>query len=252
MSRFFIHLAYNGTRYHGWQSQPNALTVQETIEKALATLLQNPTPIVGAGRTDAGVHAKEMYAHLEITKEIDCLLLTQKLNSFLPKDIVIYKLIPVHDEAHARFDATSRSYEYKIHTFKNVFIDEGSWQHNLPLDVEKMNEAAKILLEYTDFECFSKTHTDVHTFNCTITQAYWTKTEQELTFHITADRFLRNMVRAIVGTLIQIGLGKKEVSEMHEIIQSKNRSRAGFSVPAKGLYLTEIVYPYLKSSYESI
>ena len=144
MSRFFIHLAYNGTRYHGWQSQPNALTVQETIEKALATLLQNPTPIVGAGRTDAGVHAKEMYAHLDITKEIDCLLLTQKLNSFLPKDIVIYKIIPVHDEAHARFDATSRSYEYKIHTFKNVFIDEGSWQHNLPLDVEKMNFASGV------------------------------------------------------------------------------------------------------------
>lgn len=247
MSRFFLHIAYNGTRYHGWQSQPNALTVQATIEKALSTLLQTPMAIIGAGRTDAGVHAKEMYAHLDIEFYFEREVLVQKLNSILPKDIVIYDILPVHDEAHARFDATSRSYEYKIHTGKDIFIDDMSWQFNLPLDTEKMNEAARILLEYTDFECFSKTHTDVHTFNCIITKAHWEKNERSYTFHITADRFLRNMVRAIVGTLIQIGLGKKEVVEMHDIIQSKNRSRAGFSVPAKGLYLTEIVYPYLKN-----
>jgi tRNA pseudouridine38-40 synthase len=247
MSRFFIHIAYNGTRYHGWQSQPNAVTVQATIEKALSTLLQTPTAIIGAGRTDAGVHAKEMYAHLDIEVYFERKGLVNKLNSLLPKDIMIYDILPVHDEAHARFDATSRSYEYKIHTYKDIFTDDMSWQFDLPLDIEKMNEAAKILLEYNDFECFSKTHTDVHTFNCIISQAHWEKNEQSYIFHITADRFLRNMVRAIVGTLIQIGLGKKEVVEMHDIIQSKNRSRAGFSVPAKGLYLTEIVYPYLKN-----
>jgi tRNA pseudouridine38-40 synthase len=246
MSRFFIHIAYNGTRYHGWQSQPNAVTVQATIEKALSTLLQTPTAIIGAGRTDAGVHAKEMYAHLDIEVYFERKGLVNKLNSLLPKDIMIYDILPVHDEAHARFDATSRSYEYKIHTYKDIFTDDMSWQFDLPLDIEKMNEAAKILLEYNDFQCFSKTHTDVHTFNCIISQAHWEKNEQSYIFHITADRFLRNMVRAIVGTLIQIGLGKKEVVEMHDIIQSKNRSRAGFSVPAKGLYLTEIVYPYLK------
>jgi tRNA pseudouridine38-40 synthase len=247
MSRFFIHIAYNGTRYHGWQSQPNAVTVQATIEKALSTLLQTPTAIIGAGRTDAGVHAKEMYAHLDIEVYFERKGLVNKLNSLLPKDIMIYDILPVHDEAHARFDATSRSYEYKIHTYKDIFTDDMSWQFDLPLDIEKMNQAAKILLEYNDFECFSKTHTDVHTFNCIISQAHWEKNEQSYIFHITADRFLRNMVRAIVGTLIQIGLGKKEVVEMHDIIQSKNRSRAGFSVPAKGLYLTEIVYPYLKN-----
>jgi tRNA pseudouridine38-40 synthase len=247
MSRFFIHIAYNGTRYHGWQSQPNAVTVQATIEKALSTLLQTPTAIIGAGRTDAGVHAKEMYAHLDIEVYFERKGLVNKLNSLLPKDIMIYDILPVHNEAHARFDATSRSYEYKIHTYKDIFTDDMSWQFDLPLDIEKMNEAAKILLEYNDFECFSKTHTDVHTFNCIISQAHWEKNEQSYIFHITADRFLRNMVRAIVGTLIQIGLGKKEVVEMHDIIQSKNRSRAGFSVPAKGLYLTEIVYPYLKN-----
>jgi tRNA pseudouridine38-40 synthase len=247
MSRFFIHIAYNGTRYHGWQSQPNAVTVQATIEKALSTLLQTPTAIIGAGRTDAGVHAKEMYAHLDIEVYFERKGLVNKLNSLLPKDIMIYDILPVHNEAHARFDATSRSYEYKIHTYKDIFTDDMSWQFDLPLDIEKMNEAAKILLEYNDFQCFSKTHTDVHTFNCIISQAHWEKNEQSYIFHITADRFLRNMVRAIVGTLIQIGLGKKEVVEMHDIIQSKNRSRAGFSVPAKGLYLTEIVYPYLKN-----
>jgi tRNA pseudouridine38-40 synthase len=247
MSRFFIHIAYNGTRYHGWQSQPNAVTIQATIEKALSTLLQTPTAIIGAGRTDAGVHAKEMYAHLDIEVYFERKGLVKKLNSLLPKDIMIYDILPVHNQAHARFDATSRSYEYKIHTYKDIFTDDMSWQFDLPLDIEKMNEAAKILLEYNDFECFSKTHTDVHTFNCIISQAHWEKNEQSYIFHITADRFLRNMVRAIVGTLIQIGLGKKEVVEMHDIIQSKNRSRAGFSVPAKGLYLTEIVYPYLKN-----
>lgn len=246
MSRFFIQLAYNGTNYHGWQSQPNAKSVQETIEKALSTLLQEPISIVGAGRTDAGVHAKEMYAHFDVNQSFDFEKLVQKMNSFLPKDIVIFDIFPVHADAHARFDAVSRSYEYKIHTFKNVFQEQGSWLHNIPLNVGKMNQAAQILLEYQDFECFSKTHTDVFTFNCDIKKAFWVKNDQELTFHITADRFLRNMVRAIVGTLIQIGLGKKEVSEMHNIIQSKNRGLAGFSVPAKGLYLTEIVYPYLK------
>ncbi|WP_159799962.1 tRNA pseudouridine(38-40) synthase TruA [Flavobacterium sp. MK4S-17] len=242
--RYFIEFAYNGKNYHGWQSQPNSITVQETINKALSVLLRQQIDVVGAGRTDTGVHAARMYAHFDYP-EIDNDLLVQKLNSFLPKDIVVYRFIPVDDEAHARFDATSRTYEYHIHTFKDAFIHEGSWYNFHHLDVDKMNEAAKILLQYKDFKCFSKTHTDVKTFNCDITEAYWEKNGNRLVFTITADRFLRNMVRAIVGTLVEIGTGKITVEDLHIIIKSRDRSRAGFSVPAHGLYLTKVIYPYI-------
>jgi tRNA pseudouridine38-40 synthase len=242
--RYFIEFAYNGKNYHGWQSQPNSITVQETINKALSVLLRQQIDVVGAGRTDTGVHAALMYAHFDYP-EIDNDLLVQKLNSFLPKDIVVYRFIPVDDEAHARFDATSRTYEYHIHTFKDAFIHEGSWYNFHHLDVDKMNEAAKILLQYKDFKCFSKTHTDVKTFNCDITEAYWKKNGNRLVFTITADRFLRNMVRAIVGTLVEIGTGKITVEDLHIIIKSRDRSRAGFSVPAHGLYLTKVIYPYI-------
>ncbi len=243
--RYFIKLAYNGTPYHGWQSQPNAATVQETLENALTLLFKTKIEIVGAGRTDAGVHAKCMFAHFDYVESIDKSYWIPKLNSFLPKEIVIYDIISVHEEAHARFDANQRTYEYHIHTFKDPFYKDLSWYHALPLDVEKMNEASKILMEYTDFECFSKTHTDVFTFNCKITEAFWTLKSNQIIFTISADRFLRNMVRAIVGTLIQIGLGKSEVQHLRHIIESKKRSLAGFSVPAHGLYLTDIKYPYL-------
>ncbi|WP_291113621.1 tRNA pseudouridine(38-40) synthase TruA [Flavobacterium sp. UBA6135] len=243
--RYFIQLAYNGSNFHGWQSQPNAVTVQETLEKALSLLLKTPIAIVGAGRTDSGVHAKQMFAHFDYEETFEVAFWLPKLNSFLPKSIVIYDILPVADTAHARFDATSRTYEYHIHTFKDAFINELSWYYAQPLDIDKMNLAAAILLHYTDFECFSKTNTDVFTFNCKITQAHWKQTNTSLQFTITADRFLRNMVRAIVGTLVNIGQGKMEVDELHPIIQSKNRSKAGFSVPAHGLYLTQIDYPYI-------
>ena len=203
--RYFIKLAYNGTNYHGWQSQPNASSVQETLEKALSLLLKSKIEIVGAGRTDTGVHAKEMFAHFDYPEPLDAAFWITKLNSYLPKDIVIYTIIPVSDEAHARFDATSRTYQYHINTFKDAFSFEQSWYHHYPLDLAKMNEAALILMEYTDFECFSKANTDVFTFNCKITQAFWQQNGNQVVFTITADRFLRNMVRAIVGTMINIG-----------------------------------------------
>ncbi len=243
--RYFIKFAYNGTLYHGWQSQPNAVTVQETLEKALSLLFKKHIELVGAGRTDTGVHAKEMYAHFDFNEQLETDFWIPKLNSYLPKDIVIFEIIPVTAEAHARFDATSRTYEYYIHSFKDAFLTDLSWYHYYPLDLERMNEAASTLLEYTDFECFSKTNTDVFTYNCKITEALWQKKGNQLIFTITADRFLRNMVRAIVGTLINIGQGKIEVAQLQKIIESKNRSEAGFSAPAHGLYLTQIKYPYL-------
>lgn len=243
--RYFIKLAYKGTNYFGWQYQPDAISVQETLNKALSTLLKTNIDILGAGRTDSGVHAKEMFAHFDYETEIDTQKIVHKLNSFLPKDIAIFDLIKVHNDAHARFDATKRTYEYHIHTKKNAFESDDSWYYSLPLDVEKMNEACKILFEYTDFECFSKTHTDVNTFNCKIFEANWKQNEDKLVFTIAADRFLRNMVRAIVGTMINIGSGKVSLNDFRKIIESKNRSKAGFSVPAHGLYLTKIEYPYL-------
>ena len=241
--RYFIELSYNGSAYHGWQNQPNAVSVQQVLEEALTTLLQSKTEIVGAGRTDTGVHASQMFAHFDFDNEIDTPNLVYKLNSFLPNDIAISDVFRVKEDSHARFDALSRTYLYKISTIKNVFNTDFAYRLQLPLDVEKMNEACKILFVYKDFQCFSKSNTDVKTYNCTITKAEWFKDNDEIIFLITADRFLRNMVRAIVGTMINIGLGKIKVDYLHEIIKSKNRSEAGYSVPAHGLYLTQIVYP---------
>jgi len=239
-------LAYKGTNYHGWQYQPEANSVQETLNKALSVLLKTEIDVVGAGRTDTGVHAKQMYAHFDFEKEINTNQLVHKLNSFLPKDIVVYSIIKVSNEAHARFDATKRTYEYHIHTFKDVFENEGSWLHQLPLNLDKMNEACQILFKYNDFECFSKTNTDVRTFNCVIFEANWKQIGSKIVFTIAADRFLRNMVRAIVGTMINIGLNKISLTDFEKIIESKNRSQAGFSAPAHGLYLTQIAYEYIK------
>ena len=249
--RYFIHLAYNGTPYHGWQIQPNATSVQETLNKAFSVLLQSEINLMGAGRTDTGVHAKEMYAHFDFEASIDIPNLVHKLNSFLPKDIVIYDIIPFHNEAHTRFDATKRTYEYHIHQFKNPFLDELSWYFHQPLDIDLMNEAAQLLLNHTDFECFSKVNTDVNTFDCTIFEAYWTRASTEhsendqLVFTISANRFLRNMVRSIVGTLVNVGLHKITLDDFIKILESKSREKAGFSVPAHGLYLTKINYDYI-------
>ncbi|MDN3676842.1 tRNA pseudouridine(38-40) synthase TruA [Flavobacterium paronense] len=254
--RYFIELAYKGTKYHGWQYQPGANSVQETLNKALSLLLKTDIDIVGAGRTDTGVHAKQMYAHFDFDNEIDVPQLVHKLNSFLPKDIVVFNILTVADDAHARFDATKRTYEYHIHTMKDPFENDGSYQLQLPLNIDKMNEACQILFKHNDFECFSKVNTDVKTFNCAIFEAHWTRgrieqsgAKQEgnkLIFTIAADRFLRNMVRAIVGTMINIGTGKISLTDFEKIILSKDRNQAGFSVPAHGLYLTKIEYNYIK------
>ena len=241
--RYFIELSYNGKEYHGWQNQPNGITVQEVVEKALSTLLNERVSIMGAGRTDAGVHAKQMFAHFDTAIIFKAPDLIFKLNSFLPNDIAIAAIFEVKPEIHARFYALSRTYLYRVSVNKNVFTFDNSLYVKHALDVDKMNEASKILFEYKDFQCFSKTHTDVKTYNCDIMQAKWIVKNDELHFVITANRFLRNMVRAIVGTMINIGLGKMDIDGLHTIIQSKNRSEAGFSVPAQGLYLTNIEYP---------
>jgi len=246
--RYFIKLAYNGTQYHGWQYQPNVASVQETLNRALSVVLSSEIDIMGAGRTDTGVHAREMFAHFDTEKTFDPETLVHKLNSFLPKDIVVFAIFAVHDEAHARFDAKKRTYEYHIHTFKDVFLQDLSWHCPHKLDVNKMNEAAALLLNHTDFECFSKVHTDVNTFNCKVYEAYWKQESGRLVFTISADRFLRNMVRAIVGTLINVGIGKISVADFNAVIESKKRSAAGFSVPAHGLYLTEIKYDYINEN----
>ncbi|MFT5753116.1 MAG: tRNA pseudouridine38-40 synthase [Flavobacterium sp.] len=245
--RYFIEFAYNGKNYHGFQTQPNATSVQETLTKALQLLIYKSIEIVGAGRTDSGVHAKQMFAHFDYENELDNLYWVPKLNSYLPKDIVIYDIFEVKKEAHARFEASARTYEYNIHTFKDAFLEDTSWYCFQKLNVDLMNKACEILFEHTDFECFSKVHTEVFTFNCTITEANWKQKENQLIFTIKADRFLRNMVRAIVGTMINIGLEKTSLEEFKEIIKSKNRSKAGFSVPAHGLFLVKVDYPFLEN-----
>ena len=240
--RYFIELSYKGTNYHGWQIQPDASSVQEEITKALATILQEKILLVGAGRTDAGVHASQMFAHVDTVKKLSNNYV-HKLNAILPNDIVIKSIKKVSDETHARFDAVSRTYEYRILLGRDPFLLETTWQlHQKNLQIEKMNEAANLLFKYEDFESFSKVKTDVNTFNCTIMKAVWTLEDKHLIFHIKANRFLRNMVRAIVGTLIEVGLGKKTVEDFRKIIESKKRSEAGLSVPAKGLFLTEVCY----------
>ncbi len=241
--RYFIELSYNGQAYHGWQNQPNDISVQEVIEKALSTILKEPIAIVGAGRTDAGVHASQMFAHFDTDIEFLEENMVFKLNSFLPKDIAIHTIFKVKPETHARFDAVSRTYLYRIALKKNAFNFDNAYYFTKKLNIEKMNEASKILFTYKDFQCFSKSNTDVKTYHCTISKAEWFIKNDELHFIIKADRFLRNMVRAIVGTMVNIGVGKIDVSDLNDIILSKSRSEAGYSVPAHALYLEAIEYP---------
>ncbi|MGB5821264.1 MAG: tRNA pseudouridine(38-40) synthase TruA [Saonia sp.] len=241
--RYFVIFSYFGKSYHGWQNQPNALTVQEVLENAFSTLLRRPIALVGAGRTDAGVHAKEMFAHFDFEKINDVDNLVFRLNAFLPDDIAVSGIHEVSKDAHARFDAVERTYEYWIVQKKNPFYTDRAHYSKYPLDVLEMNKAALVLLEYDDFECFSKSNTDVRTYECKIKKAIWEERGNTLIFTITADRFLRNMVRAIVGTLLDVGMGKSSLEDVRAVIESKNRSRAGVSVPAKGLYLTRVLYP---------
>ena len=244
MRRYFIYFSYNGTAYHGWQVQPNGISVQEVLTRALSTILRADIEITGAGRTDTGVHAKQMVAHFDFEDELPSAYdLAAKLNSFLPKDIAIFKILEVLPHAHARFDAISRRYEYHIITRKDVFKNEMATRLSDQLDFEAMNNAASILKEYQDFTSFSKLHNDAKTNICKITQAEWVQQNDEWVFIIQANRFLRNMVRAIVGTLLEVGRHKLSLDEFRAVIDAKNRCNAGTSVPAHGLYLVDIQYP---------
>lgn len=243
-NRYFIYLSYKGTKYHGWQVQPNGISVQEVLTNALRTVLRdNSIEIIGAGRTDTGVHAKMMVAHLDFHNLPDKENFIYKMNSLLPNDISICDVRKVKKNAHARFDALSRRYEYHIVKDKNVFKTESATRIGFDLDFDLMNNAAESLKKYTDFTSFSKLHTDVHTNNCSISYAKWTKDKDEWIFTIEADRFLRNMVRAIVGTLFEVGKKKITKLDFEKIIEEKNRSKAGTSVPAQGLYLVDVKYP---------
>jgi len=243
--RYFIKLSYQGTHYHGWQIQPNALTIQETLETDLGLLLMEEVRLTGCGRTDAGVHAREFYAHLDSEKEM--LLKESKflfrINNKLPEDIVINEILPVGPEAHARFNAISRTYEYRIQRTKQAFGQDTAHYIFGQLDIPGMQQSAELLLKYRDFTSFSKVDTDTKTNDCRIIRAEWIEENDLLVFTITADRFLRNMVRAIVGTLLEVGYGKLDSDGFRSIIEAKNRSAAGTSTPAKGLSLTHVEYP---------
>ncbi|NER15315.1 tRNA pseudouridine(38-40) synthase TruA [Leptobacterium flavescens] len=241
--RYFLEFSYDGKQYHGWQKQPNAISVQETIENAISLLLRAEIEVVGAGRTDAGVHARQMYAHFDTDEIEDRKHLIHRLNSFLPGDIAIHNIHPMEENAHARFNATSRTYEYWIIDKKDPFLKEYTYRVNQKPDIDRMNEAAEVLFDYEDFQCFSKSHTDVKTYICKMMRADWQYVDGKLVFTIKADRFLRNMVRAVVGTLLEVGMGRISKEDVKKIIESKNRSKAGASVPAHALYLTRVEYP---------
>jgi tRNA pseudouridine38-40 synthase len=244
-SRYFIFLSYKGTSYHGWQVQPNSVTIQKILDHALTTILEENISTTGAGRTDTGVHASVFCAHFDSSStDIDIRKnLIYKLNSFLPKDISVTSVKKVNPEVSARFSALSRTYMYFISRTKDPFSEDSSWFIHGNIDVAAMNSASKLLFNYTDFTSFSRLHTDVKTNNCRIIEASWEETGSQLIFTIKADRFLRNMVRAIVGTMIEVGFGKMSLAEFDEVIKAKDRGRAGKSAPAKGLFLSDIEYP---------
>ncbi|MCL2098297.1 MAG: tRNA pseudouridine(38-40) synthase TruA [Bacteroidales bacterium] len=246
--RYFIYLSFNGAHYHGWQQQENAATVQEALNRTLSVLLKEDIQTLGAGRTDAGVHARNYVAHFDSERLAylsERLNVVYKLNCILPDDICIHRIVPVHDTAHARFDARLRIYKYYVHLTPNPFVHEFSTYIPYNLDIAKMNEAAAKLREYDDFSSFARLHSDNKTNICKILQAEWEEKGDNLVFTIAADRFLRNMVRAIVGTLLEAGRGKITVSDFAQIIERRERGAAGTSAPAKGLFLEEIRYDYV-------
>ena len=249
--RYFVTFSYDGTRYHGWQIQPNGPSVQEKLQWALSTLLREEIQVTGAGRTDAGVHARMMVAHFDFDgvweegsgASLDCKQLAYKLNRLLPQDIAIQRVEPVSDEMHARFSAIARTYHYYIHTEKDPFLRTTSCELHYPLDFDRMNEAAAILMEYEDFGAFCKAHADVKTTLCHVTVARWHQTSPtSWYFEITANRFLRNMVRAVVGTLIDVGRGRLSLDDFRKVIEGKRRTEAGESMPAHALFLEDIKY----------
>lgn len=240
--RYLLQLAYNGTNYHGWQKQQNAPSVQALIDEKLSLLTGMPTETLGCGRTDTGVHALDFYAHFDVPQPLETERIVYKLNKMLPDDIAIYALYPVADDFNARFDALYREYEYHISRKKDPFKITGAWHWQGSLDVERMNEAAMLMIGKKDFECFSKVHTQVNNFICEVMKAGWEEKEDLLVFTIRANRFLRNMVRAIVGTLVDVGRGAITLPDVEQILASRNRCEAGPSVPARGLYLTQVAY----------
>ena len=242
--RYFIYLEFDGSAYSGWQIQPHSPSVQQTLEEALALFLRRNVSVTGAGRTDAGVHASQMVAHFDLDEPQDCAWMQNKMNGILPPDIAVHSIVPVKPDAHARFDATSRTYKYYVTLNKSAFHRNYSWFLPNEPDFELMNRAAELLMETVDFSSFSKLHTDTKTNDCHVTEAQWTPLDDgRWVFTITADRFLRNMVRAIVGTLMEVGRHKLTIDGFKQIIESKDRCSAGDSAPAQGLFLHKIVYP---------
>ena len=241
--RYALAFQYVGTNYHGWQIQPSAHSVQAELQAALSTLLQEKVELVAAGRTDTGVHAEKMFAHFDSTKSWTEREFIHRINSILPPDIAALKLYAVNDDFHARFDALSRTYRYQICHSKQAFMQYRAYLFPFDLDLDSMNTAAEYMLGEHDFSCFSKARTQTFTNNCELYVANWSKTAYGVKFEVKANRFLRNMVRAMVGTLIEVGEGKRSPESMKDLIKSKNRSKAGASVPAHGLYLTDVKYP---------
>ena len=241
--RYFLHISYDGTRYNGWQLQPNARGVQQVLNESLQTIFQTEINTVGSGRTDTGVHAAEQYVHLDLPLEINPEETVSRINKILPKDISLNAICPVGPEAHARFDAISRTYEYRISLKKNPFLADFAYYLSRKPDVEKMNEAAQYLLGYEDFTAFSKVKGDTKHYNCHIYEAHWREETDALVFTIRANRFLRGMVRLVVGTLLSVGKGKIPVSQFQQIIKSQDRSKASGAAPPEGLFLTKVEYP---------
>lgn len=241
--RYFFEVSYKGTNYNGWQSQSNGIGIQAVLENALSKILRHPVEVTGSGRTDTGVHCEQQFFHADTTDKFDEILLRQKMNSFLPSDIAIHSIQAVRDDVHARYDAIERTYKYRIVREKDPFTYGMRWHFFKPLNVESMNQAAALLIGQQDFECFSKVNTDVNHFLCDIKLARWTEEEHSLVFTITANRFLRGMVRAIVGTLINVGTGSITAHDVKAILKSRDRKKAGANVPAQGLFLVRVKYP---------
>lgn len=242
--RYFLEISYRGTDYHGWQVQTNAHTVQAELNRALALLLRHPVETIGSGRTDTGVHAIQQFVHLDTDVALQSYPHMHQLNALLPPDIAVWNVYPVNDKAHARFDAVSRKYEYRISFRKNPFLTDLCYQFAKPLDVPLMNEAASRMLNHQDFACFSRVKTDVKHFLCELSEVQWESLEDALVFHIRANRFLRGMVRTIVGTLLEVGQHRLTISTFEEIVQSRDRRRAGQAAPPAGLFLTEVTYNF--------
>ena len=241
--RYLIELSYRGTSYHGWQSQLNALSIQQVVEECFSRYLGAKTKIVASGRTDTGVHALQQFVHVDIDENVNMKEFTYRMNAFLPGDIVLKDYFPLKKDAHARFSAYSRSYIYKIHEKKDPFLNEFSYYYNRPLNLNLLNNAAAYLIGEKDFKCFSKSKTDVNNFICNISDAHWEKKGSQIFFYISANRFLRGMVRAVVGTLLEIGNGNQNSEYIQNVVHNKDRRLAGKAVPAHGLYLKEVKYP---------